>query len=160
MTRIDPIAAYAAIVATGALFLEVRRWAESGPRLVLSCMPNALVSGESKEKKRIALNIANVGNSATTLKVMVLYDYDSWFRRLVGKPLWTAIIPRPDLAGYPPSMPMFLEPGKTWTGLVDLTEELKRRIQNGHLFVGVSCSHRRKVELVHVRPINDAQDSQ
>jgi len=35
------VAVYAAIVATGALFLEVRRWFESGPRLNIHVMPEA-----------------------------------------------------------------------------------------------------------------------
>ena len=32
------IAAYAAIIATGALFLEVQRWAEEEPKLSISTM--------------------------------------------------------------------------------------------------------------------------
>ena len=37
------VAIYAAIVATGAVLLELRRWIESGPRLYVSMMVDPLV---------------------------------------------------------------------------------------------------------------------
>ena len=43
------VAAYAAIVATGALFLEVRRWFEDGVKLSISMMPRAGVIGGLKD---------------------------------------------------------------------------------------------------------------
>ena len=44
------VAVYAAIVATGALFLEVRRWFESGPRLYLMASTNMIFVGGGADK--------------------------------------------------------------------------------------------------------------
>lgn len=46
--------AYAAVVATAALALEVRRWIESGPRLSLSLMaPGIVVGGDDTESSSL-----------------------------------------------------------------------------------------------------------
>jgi hypothetical protein len=153
---IDPIAVYAAIVATGALFLEVRRWFENGPRLALGAMPNAQMSGDETKEHYLILNVANVGNLPTTLGVMVLIDYGNWFRRLASKPKWQFLVPKPDLPGVP-SQSKFLEPGQTWVGAAwhSKNEDLVSRINTGHFFVGITASHKKHANLVHVRPIKD-----
>jgi hypothetical protein len=43
---------YAAIVATGALFLEIRRWFESGPRLKVTIICPAIQVGGAQEDDR------------------------------------------------------------------------------------------------------------
>ena len=58
------VAIYAAIVATGALFLEIRRWVESGPRLHLTVSTYVQTSpsihhGVPSHRVRVGKRLAN-----------------------------------------------------------------------------------------------------
>lgn len=78
------IAAYAAIVSTGALFLELRRWFEAGPRLNIHVMPEAKTFNIPGTEKNIYLlaTVTNRGNTPTTITHFVLSDYETWFNHL------------------------------------------------------------------------------
>ncbi len=95
------VAAYAAIVATGALALEVRRWFESGARLKIHIMPEAETFNMpgTEDKTYLVATVTNRGNAPTTITHFALRDYGSWLGRLRSKPTWTVVIPSPQPPG-------------------------------------------------------------
>lgn len=70
------VAIYAAIVATGALFLEVRRWVEGQARLVVSAtLGMATFNLPGTEGNRyLVVNVTNRGGSPTTLTTLGLLE--------------------------------------------------------------------------------------
>lgn len=149
------VAGYAAIVATAALALEVRRWFESGPRLHVSLMPvGRLVGDDDDEADYLVANVTNRGSSPTTITTFGLMDYEtrlSWLRR---KPRWHGFAPRPELPGSTPSLPKFLQPGERWTGVVKYNEDLAKRRDLGFLYVGIYASHSGKPAVARLRMSN------
>jgi hypothetical protein len=146
------VAFYAAIVATGALFLEIRRWYESGVRLAIVIMPEAKMFGglTSDDKTYLVVNVLNRGETATTITHLVLFNYGSWWNLLRRKLINSAIVNNPGHhAGQ--NIPFLLEPGKIFHGLVNHEPELVRWIDDGWLFVGVIGSHADKPVLKRVR---------
>jgi hypothetical protein len=157
------IAAYAAIVATGALALELRRWFESGPRLSIQVMPEMKTFNMPGTEGNTYLftNVANRGNAPTTITHFALCDYGSWFRRLRSKSIWTAVVPHPSPPGIPSNIPHTLQPGEIWCGMARHDSELKNRMAGGQLHVIVYASHADKPMYKRVRlrakPPEDAE---
>lgn len=146
------VAAYAAVVATGAFSLEIRRWFESGPRLKLRLMPNAIVleGGDLRERTYIAATVTNVGTLPTTVTGMGYLQYDNVWRRLRRKSTFQAIIPNPSL-DRASNVPHVLLPGTQWTGLGAYTPDLAARVGEGHFYVQIITSHRAKPLMHPVR---------
>jgi hypothetical protein len=146
---LDPIAVYAAIVATGAFFLEVRRWMETGPRLRISVTSDMmLIGGDDDEDARyVMVSVTNIGSSPTTITHMVLGDFENLWSFLRGKRRWATIVPYPNKNMQAPNIPYLLMPGTQWTGLAQLRSDtdLPRRRVNGWAYAGVHCSHRARV---------------
>jgi hypothetical protein len=156
--------AYAAIVSTGALFLEIRRWVEAGPRLNIHVMPEAkTINLPGTEKNTYLLaTVTNRGNAATTITHFVFRDYETWFNHLRSKPVWTAIVPDPHPHPHARQMSQPLQPGERWTGMALHHEELKRRMDGGYLYVVIFASHTDKLisKRVHrlAKPPQDAKE--
>ena len=111
------VAAYAAIVATGAMALEVRRWFESGACLKIHIMPEAETFNMpgTEDKTYLVATVTNRGNAPTTITHFALRDYGSWLGRLRSKPTWTVVIPSPHPPGTTPNIPINRERyGPAW----------------------------------------------
>jgi hypothetical protein len=146
------IAAYAAIVATGALFLEVRRWFESGPRLAIQVKPEMELVEEREghdDDLYLLANVTNRGNAATTITHFWLADYGSLIRRIRSKPKWTAIV-KPGVAWS--QVPYTLKPGDVWTGLARHNDDTRGRMEGRWLYVMIRASHADKPLSKRVRP--------
>jgi hypothetical protein len=152
------VAGYAAVVSTGALFLEVRRWFESGPRLRLKVMPEAqLISGGRKDPNEyLFVWVTNVGSASTTITHMVLHQYRNVFQRLRRRPYSSAFVPRPEPSGGI-GIPMSLAPGAIWQGVAEYDQDLREMADSGHLYVGVACSHRSREFMKKVRIMPKSQ---
>lgn len=152
----DPIAVYAAVVATGALFLEVRRWFENGPRIRLHVAHDMrfINDGALGEDVFLMLTVTNTGTQATTLTHLLLEDYGSVLSKLRGKPNWNAIVPYPNQDMSMPNLPSKLEPGDQWQGMVSMRPEteIPKRREGGQLHIGIQCSHRSKPYYCTVKP--------
>jgi hypothetical protein len=144
------VAIYAAVVATGALALEVRRWFESGPQLSIQIMQNMqsfnLTSLNPTDNYLLA-NVINRGNAPTTITHFILVDYGTWFMRIRSKEGWTAIV-KPGVSG---TLPHTLQPGEIWTGMARQNAELEQRIAGGWLHVVIFASHSDKPFVQRVR---------
>lgn len=69
---------YAAIVATGALFLELRRWFESGVRLRITYMLNGvIIPSANQDQLWIFVTVSNRGDSPTTITNLGYRLYES-----------------------------------------------------------------------------------
>jgi hypothetical protein len=147
------VAAYAAIVATAALALEIRRWFESGVRLRLSVMTDSIMVGGSlprSKDKYIGLSVNNIGEAATTVTHMVLYKYKGWWQRLRRRPDITAIVASPT-AHSGQAFPFFLESGKYFHGLALQSDEVCEWMSEGWLYVGIIGTHSSDPILAKVR---------
>ena len=152
------VAAYAAIVATAAMALEVRRWVETGPRLKINIMPKAETFNMPGTEGKVYLvaNVTNRGNAPTTITHFAMCDYGSWLGRILSKPTWVGIVANPQPPGTTSTIPKTLQPGEIWSGmaLYDDEDELKGRIKTGWLHVMIYASHADKpiLKRVHVPP--------
>jgi hypothetical protein len=148
---------YAAIVATGALALEIRRWFETGPRLVISIMPNAMTfGGGNADEELCAVTVTNRGRNATTITHLVLYEFPDWVQRLLPNwlqrlmPKWvrriykspvkTYFVQNSHIRGQPP-LPWEIGPNQQWFGGIHKNPTLIPDLQTGNFYVGVIASH-------------------
>lgn len=78
---------YSAIVATAALALEIGRWVESGPRLVLTIISQAKAFGgpAPDESTYLHARVTNRGAMPTTVTNFALHSYSSRVHRLWRK---------------------------------------------------------------------------
>lgn len=148
------VAVHAAIVATGALALEIRRWVESGPRLSLSIMPEAAtfnMPGAGNNTYLVA-TVSNRGNAPTTITHFALRDFGTLWGRLLSKAVWTVVVPRPSPPTAAPNIPATLQPGEVWSGMALHNEDFKKRIDAGWLYVLIYARHRTQPTITRVRP--------
>lgn len=138
---------YAAIVATGAAALELRRWFESGAKLSVGYMLNG-VSHPPDEKKYIVVNVTNRGDTATTITHLVLLEYRSAWQRYRRKAEKTYVIVRP-IAGKP--LPHLLDVGTLWVGMAIQIPELNQLIDSNTLWAEVYTTHQERPARVHLR---------
>jgi hypothetical protein len=137
------IAGYAALIATGALFLEVRRWFESRPKLLIRLIPDGVVIGvgPQEEKELTIIYVVNRGTEPTTIENLILLEMPTLWRRWKRRATRSFIIPNPQLTGYPPNIPFDLEPNKRWTGLIRKRQDKIADLQTGDFYVAIAASH-------------------
>ena len=137
------VATYAAIVGTAALFLEFRRWIESGPRLYISMMvePLVIVPGVGvQEKLALSVYVDNRGAASTTLTNLCLFKFPTVFHKLLNRPTETFVVINPQPTGNPPNLPSELAPGHRWSGHVRPRPDVLDIPSKG-LYVAVYATH-------------------
>lgn len=149
----DWIAIYAAIIATGALFLEVRRWFEDQVHLSMHVGADMQLFNVPGYEDRtiVSVTVRNRGSRVTTLTNLTLMQFGSPWRRwkqLAGR---AAVVPSPEIPGTGRGLPYVLEPGREWMGMIAQTPELEDWIKTDALFCGVYASHRDKAIIKKVR---------
>jgi hypothetical protein len=159
------VAIYAAIIGTSAFLLNLKAWFESGVKLNLRVVPDAMVLGgdEVDEKDLTILYVTNRGDADTTITSMVLLEIGSWWRltlfKVTSSTSWLSwkVLPdksyaimHPQLKGYPPNLPSTLEPARRWTGAVRPRIDIIPDIQTGNFYVGVYASNRDRPYLIRI----------
>lgn len=137
-------AIYAAIVATGALFLEVRRWAESGARIAISVWSEAIllnVPGHDPEETYISVTVVNRGSSPTTITNFGLMEFRHSLARVRRRSSKSAIVTNPAVVAGMPGLPHVLVPGAQWQGMARHNDELVKWMDSGKLYVAIFASH-------------------
>jgi hypothetical protein len=147
-------AIYAAIVATFALALEMRRWFESGPRLTITVAPEMVLINVPGTEGNTYLfaTVTNRGNTPTTISGFHLFDYENWLNRLRSKPKWAVAILHPHPQPHVVNVPKVVQPGEVWEGAALYEGDLKARIRRGWLYVIIYASHTDKPVRKRVRP--------
>lgn len=138
------VAIYAAIVATGALALEVRRWFESGPKICVKASPNmTLIGGGAKEATDLlVVNVVNRGDMPTTITNFGLLDYPNLWARWRRRPARSFVIPHPQPKGHPPIVPQQLSPGQQWMGMASPSPEVVGDVQTGTMWAAIYTTDR------------------
>lgn len=150
------VALYAAVVATGALFLEVRRWFEGGPRIYVKASPNMTMFNHMEETTGLlVVNVANRGDVPTTITHFGIHQYPTLWKRFTGKPSRTFIIPNPQPEGTPPIIPAVLRPGERWMGMAHPRPEITGDIETGTFWAAIYTTDRDKPYLAHVAKRKD-----
>ncbi len=136
-------ATYAAIIATAALALEVRRWVEARARLTINISPEMAYTGDADEDTSYLLaEVVNRGTIPTTITHFALEEYPTWWAALRRKQTYAAVILRPTPEGLPLNIPQVLGPGERWTGMARHNEKFVERAKAGRLYVAIYASHR------------------
>lgn len=142
------VAIYAAIVATGALFLEIRRWFEGRPRLHVSVTtPMTIATGPPAEilKRSLEIRVTNRGRSPTTLQSVVLQMYPNRLQWLLDRPPLGVVLERPEsLVDSTNDLPYILHSGAQWRGWIDDKRIIAMFFDTNHadrVYVAVYASH-------------------
>jgi hypothetical protein len=143
------IAVYAAVVSTGALFLEIRRWFESGARLNLTYMLDAITFPRGHEDNMyIVVTVSNRGDTATTITNLGFQAYASRWTRFRGKASQSMLANNPSQAQ---PIPHVIEPGTRWMGMCIQNEEINQLLDTGLLWAEVYATHRDKPTSVRLK---------
>lgn len=145
------IAIYAAIVATGALTLEIRRWFENGPKLCIRARGNmVLLDGAKEIKGLLVVDVSNRGSATTTLTNLAILEFSSRWSRLRMRPAKSFIIPHPQLPGNKPVIPHVLPPGEQWMGMAYDRSDVTGDIQTGTFWAAVYTTDRERPYLARI----------
>jgi len=156
------IAIYAAIISTVAITIQVRNYFASGVRLHLSLISDGVVIGggpEFDEKDLIILTVTNRGTAPTMITNMTVLEYKSFWQRVRNKSSQRAVIPNPQLKGYPPNTPSELPPAKNWTGVIRKKGPDVANLTTGVWYVGVSANTRNRPYLTRIPKLKDKSSS-
>lgn len=136
----------ALLVSGGALALEVRRWIESGVRLRLSLMADAIEFPDDDGQKKAVLTVENYGSAPTTLTHFVVYTYQSVFHRLLRKPKLSGFVNTVSLQ----KLPHKLDLAGIWMGRLNYDDRILEFRNKGQLYLGVMGTHRKNPILIKV----------
>jgi hypothetical protein len=148
MTTSEWLSVIAIMISSGGLSIQLRNWLMSKPQLHLSVMAEALSFPDDDRGTRAALTVINRGGEPTLLTHMIAFTYDNWWNRLRGKPTMTGIINSPHI-------PARLDVNATWMGMMFYTDDLRKDMRDGKLYIGVIASHSNRQFLIRVRPPTD-----
>jgi hypothetical protein len=152
MSAADWIAIYAAIVATGALSLEVRRWFESGPKVYVRAQAGMAIVGNGIEKNGLLLVTAtNRGDAPTTITNLCLLEYPNMWSRCRNRAARSFVVPHPQLEGRPPIVPHVLKIGEQWMGMAHDRSDVTGDIQTGKMWAAIYTTDREKPYLAHIK---------
>jgi hypothetical protein len=147
------IAAYAAVVATGALALEVRRWFEGGVRLRIDAAPGMVlvnVPGVDENQPWVVVTVSNIGFSPATITGLGVVRYRSRRLKLCRKAIGQGIVLTPDLPGCKRSLPKMLAPGEQWKGFMKQTPDIETQIVRELFYMSVWSSDRARARVRRV----------
>ncbi|MGA0530780.1 hypothetical protein [Hansschlegelia sp. KR7-227] len=152
MTPADWIAIYAAVVATGAAALEIRRWFESGPKLVVSVMADASMvgGGEIDRGRYLVATVTNRGDQPTTITHFGIVGFKNPIDCLLYRMDPSYLVLHPQPRGHPPVIPGDLQPGKQWMGMAQPKDDVRAFIETGKAYVAIYASHSNKPTLKRI----------
>jgi hypothetical protein len=153
--------AYAAIVATAAFALEVRRWLKERPKLDITLIPDAVMvtSGWSDEDENderdesderfLVVNVVNLGGTSTTIEGLSLVEFTTFGRRWLRRPNRSFIVPQPQPKGHPINVPSQLRPNERWTGIVS-KRSTPVDIETGIFYAQIAATHSKRSTLKRI----------
>ena len=136
--EIDPVAIYAALVATTILIWDVVKWLRSGPRLKTRANSGMQILNDPQRhgKTYISVKAANVGSSPTTITNLALAYYKNSWDRLRRKPANNFVAISPEITPAH-ALPHILQVGEEWTGLIEQDAKLAEMAKNGLLYADI-----------------------
>ena len=139
LTLTEFFAGYSAIVATAVAVWNVYARFNDGPRLRATAHPNMKIMGGAVRDSQtyIAINAMNIGNRATTIVTVGMYQFDSRWKRLRRRSKRAWIINT-----VPPGnvTPHVLEPGHRFMTLAPQNEEIIKATNEKLVYVAIGES--------------------
>lgn len=127
--QLDPIAVYAAIIATLVLIWDIVKWASTRARLRVRVKYDMetfnLGPRKLQGKKFVLVTVTNVGSKPTTVQMLGLGSYANWLAKLIVKRSRASVIIQPILDARMQSLPHRLDHGDEWTGIIAQNNELQ-----------------------------------
>ena len=125
-------------LATVVLAWDVYKWSDQKPKIVFDVTPNyvMLQDGISDDKAIVYLEVTNRGAAPTTITNVAVQHYANVWKRVRGKPCFSAVVSEPTLGGGK-RIPFQLGQNERWQGGMNQTEELLQRARTGYLVVEV-----------------------
>lgn len=148
------IAVYAAIVATGALALEVRRWFEGRPSLIVTAAPGMMTYGIKgrQDGPYVMVTVTNRGNAPTTVTHLVIHEYANLWKRWRRQQGETYYISNPTIPGSAiGKLPTILEPGRLWMAAFDDDNKAREWLASGRFYVAIYATHSDSPALTRLR---------
>ena len=133
-TGLDPIAVYAAVVATVALLLCLIQWYRGGPRLHGHAIGNMKVHPDPTNRSYINLTVYNRGSRKTTVTALAISAYRSWWTAITGQRSELFAIHRP----LHIDLPLAIEAGDYFSGGIPQTDDLIQHSRDLRLYIEVS----------------------
>ena len=148
--KIDPIAVYAAFVATLVFAWNIYVWRNSGPRLAVTATMNMLIIGgavEEESKTFLIVRATNIGSKKTTITNVLIISYDNIWHRFRNRPTFTAVFNNVG-GSYP--VPYVLDVGHNFSSMADQAG-LVEKIRDAYFYAGVAHSFAKKPVMVRVK---------
>jgi hypothetical protein len=137
--KVDPIAIYAALVATLVFAWNIYVWRNSGPRLTVSATMNMLIIGgiaEEESKTFLIVRATNIGSKKTTITNVIVLSYANCWQRFRNRPSFTAVFNNVG-GSYP--IPYVLDVGHNFSSMADQAG-LVEKIRDAYFYAGVAHS--------------------
>jgi len=153
MTLTEFFAGYSAIVATAVATWNVITYLRDGARLRVTAHPNMKLmgSGVVDNNMYITVNVANVGNRATTIQTLGMYTFKSRWHRWRRKHENLAWVINCSPPGN--TCPHVLDPGHKFMGLALQSEDVEKRTRDKLTYIAIGHSMGKQEVLVRVQPI-------
>jgi hypothetical protein len=143
MTTTDFIATLALVIAAATFALQIKQWFDSGPKIHLSIIADAMEIPRGDGLPKLALTATNRGSERTQITHMVAYGYANWWKRFRHRPHFAAIV-------NSTNVPAFVEPKAYWMGMANYRPEITTLRTKQELYVGVVMTHRKSHYLIRV----------
>ena len=144
--------AYAAVIATLALGLEVRRWLKERPKLDITLMPDMVLAhldgsdADETDEPLVVVSVVNIGGASTAIESLWLVEFTTFARRWLQRPN-RAFLANPK--SYPNKLPFKLRPNERWTGTI--SKRLAQvDLETGFFYVQIAASHSKRTTLKRI----------
>lgn len=151
--KIDPVAVYAAIVATLVLIWDVIKWLRAGPRLHGKAQGNMQIAGgyPRDSSSYIVFTVFNRGSANVTLTNLGIVAYASPWQRFRGKSAHTFIVNTAGAVGC--SVPYVLKAGEQFMTLARQDDELNELSRTHRLYGQLFHSQSDSPLMLRIAPI-------
>lgn len=120
------VAIWGALTGTSAIIWDVIKWRRDGPRLRVAVTANMQIYnkylGITQERQFIQVHVTNRGTRSAKVSHLVVCPFRSRLHRAVGRQAPFTLVTQTPPESQP--LPVVLQPGDTWTGLLDQQEVL------------------------------------
>ena len=154
-TDLDPIAVYAAIVATAALLLCLVQWHRSGARLTGHAIGNMRVHPDPSNRTYINLTVYNRGSRKTTVTGLAISAYRSWWASIIGRRSELFAIQRPLYV----DLPLSIEAGHYFTAGIPQTDDLAHHSRDLRLYVELTYVDSDRPLRLRIKPIRETAET-
>jgi hypothetical protein len=159
MNNGDYIAIYAAVVATGVAVWDVYKWWRSDRVRLFGRVSSGLIildnapAANTRDKKYVSLTVDNRGRLPTLVDSFQILIYDSWWDAWRGNLHKGAVVLNPLHVLKKCDLPYTLEPGASYGGLCEQTEELEEWTRKKRTYLGIHHSMSNRPYKVRLKPI-------